>query len=104
MYRYLMDDFTIQYCQELTKKDFIVKTESQSRNKKGKREYLNEVKTNDFMNSLNDFFEHFVEIPIIKVGKRQSIDTLINEEALLFAMFLRNERPTWKPRVAELLN
>jgi hypothetical protein len=38
------------------------------------------------------------------MGDQQEIETLINEEALLLAMFLRNERPTWKPRVAELLN
>jgi len=29
------------------------------------------------------------------------IETLISEEALLFAMFLRNERQSWKPRIAE---
>lgn len=63
----------------------------QSRNKKGKREYLNDVKTKDFMVQLNDFFESFVEIPRIKVGGRQTIETLINEEALLFAKYLRNE-------------
>jgi hypothetical protein len=28
----------------------------------------------------------------IKVGKRQTIDTLINEEALLFAKYLKNEK------------
>jgi hypothetical protein len=49
-------------------------------------------------------FQTKVEIPRIRVGKKQEIETLVNEEASLFAMFLRNERPTWKPRVAELLN
>lgn len=38
------------------------------------------------------------------MGEQQEIETLINEEALLLALFLRNERPIWKPRVAELLN
>ena len=37
LYRYLMDDFLIQYSQHLKKKDFIVKTEDLSRKKKGKR-------------------------------------------------------------------
>ena len=30
-----------------------------------------------------------VEIPMIKLGKKQEIETLINEEALLFAKYLR---------------
>jgi len=33
-----------------------------------------------------------VEIPLIRHGKRQKIETLINEEALLFAKFLRDEK------------
>jgi hypothetical protein len=32
-------------------------------------------------------------------GKRQRIETLINEEALLLAKFLRDERKTWIPRI-----
>lgn len=32
-----------------------------------------------------------MRIPRIKVGKRQEIETLINEEALLLAKFLRDE-------------
>ena len=47
---------------------------------------------------MNDFFETYVEIPRIRVGKQQTIETLINEEALLLAKFLRNERKTWLPR------
>jgi hypothetical protein len=43
-----------------------------------------------------------VKIPRIRMGDQQEIETLISEEALLFAMFLRNERRSWKPRVAEL--
>ena len=44
--------------------------------------------------------ESKVEIPRIKVGKRQNIETLINEEVLLLAKFLRNEKETWIPRIA----
>jgi hypothetical protein len=43
-----------------------------------------------------------VEIPRIRVGKKQTIETLINEEALLFAKYLRTEKNTWIPRIAEL--
>ncbi len=44
-------------------------------------------------------FDRVVEVPRIMVGYRQTIDTLISEEALLFAKFLRFERETWIPRV-----
>jgi hypothetical protein len=36
------------------------------------------------------------------MGKKQEIETSINEEALLFAMYLRNEKQTWIPRIALL--
>jgi hypothetical protein len=51
-------------------------------------------------NKLNDYFEASIEIPRIKVGDRQTIETLINEEALLFAGYLRKELVTWTPRIA----
>jgi hypothetical protein len=35
-------------------------------------------------------------------GKRQTIETLINEEALLLAKFLRDEKETWTPRISIL--
>jgi hypothetical protein len=40
-----------------------------------------------------------VEIPRIKVGERQTVETLINEEALLLAQYLRDGIPIWKPRL-----
>jgi hypothetical protein len=40
-----------------------------------------------------------VEIPRMKVGNRQTIETLISEEALLFAKYLRNEEKKWIPRI-----
>jgi hypothetical protein len=36
------------------------------------------------------------------MGEQQEIETLINEDALLSAMFLRNEKQTWRPRTPEL--
>lgn len=56
------------------------------------------------MAKLETFFESNVEIPRIKVGKKQSITTLINEEALLFAGFLRNEGEDWIARITGLQN
>jgi len=32
-------------------------------------------------------------------GTKQKLDTLINEEAYLFAKFLRHEREMWVPRI-----
>jgi len=40
-----------------------------------------------------------VEIPRIRVGERQTIETLVSEEALLFAKYLRNEKKDWLPRI-----
>lgn len=99
LYRYLIDDFLIQYCQNLESKDFIVKTEGLTRTKKGKRIYLNDAQTRDLMKHLNEFFESYIEVPRIRVGKKQTIETLVNEETLLFAKFLRNERKSWAPRI-----
>ena len=67
---YLIDDFLIQYSQNLKKKDFITKIETQSRRKQRKREYLNEPKTRDLMAQLNRYFESKFEIPRIKHGDR----------------------------------
>ena len=55
--------------------------------------------TKDFTAKLNAYFETIIEIPRIKVGERQTIETLIGEEALLFAKYLRNERKEWVPRI-----
>jgi len=54
------------------------------------------------MSKLNLYFEGKVEIPRIKHGQRQTVETLINEEALLFAKYLRHEREPWNPRIAGL--
>jgi CRISPR/Cas system-associated endonuclease Cas1 len=102
LYRYLTDHFVIQYCRYLQKKDFIMNYEDFSTNRKGKREYLNDSLTYGLTKSLNEYFQTKVEIPRIRMGNRQEIETLINEEALLFAKFLREERETWIPRLPDL--
>jgi CRISPR-associated protein Cas1 len=99
LYRYLVDDFIIEYCRNLQKRDFTVKNEVLSANKKGKREYLDDVQTHVFVKSLNQHFESKIDIPRIRRGEQQEIETLINEEALLFAQYLRNEKPSWNPRI-----
>jgi len=102
LYRYLIDDFCIQYCQGLNKKHFIMKTETVARKRKGKREYLKEPKTREMLKKLYDYFESMVDIPRIKHGKRQSIETLINEESLLLAKYIRDEIKKWIPRMIDI--
>jgi len=57
----------------------------------------------DMMRRLNSFFKSTVEVPRIKHGNRQTVETLINEEALLLAKYLRTEKQSWFPRIASLL-
>ena len=45
------------------------------------------------------YFESKVEIPLIRHGNRQKIETLINEEGLLLAKYLRDEKADWTPRI-----
>ena len=51
------------------------------------------------MKELSKFFESTFEIPRMKVGKKQTIETFINEEGLLLAKLLRMEKEKWVPRV-----
>ena len=103
LYRYFIDDYIIKHYLKLSERDFALKAENYSSKKKGKREYLKNESTTLFIKGINKHFEDIVEIPRIRVGVRQEIETLINEEAFLFAKYLRGERPNWIPRVPELL-
>lgn len=102
LYRYLIDDYVVQYARSLNPKDFVLKIEDFSSNRKGKREYLNELKTRGFMRGLDEYFLTEVKIPRYRMGMRQELETLIREEAMLFAKYLRDEKPTWHPRIAYL--
>lgn len=51
------------------------------------------------MREINQLFEKKVEVPRIYLGKKQTVETLINEEALLLASFIRNENQEWIPRI-----
>jgi CRISPR/Cas system-associated endonuclease Cas1 len=99
LYRYLVDDFVIEYCRGLKRKDFIVKSEDLSARRKGKREYLNESQTSVFVNNLDEYLQTKISLPRIRMGNRQEIETLINEEAMLLGMYLRNEKKDWIPRI-----
>jgi len=56
----------------------------------------------NWLRILNLLFQRVVKVPRIRHGSKQTIDTLINEEAYLFAKFLRHEQETWVPRIASL--
>ena len=79
-----------------------MKSENVSRCRKGKREYLNDAETRRLMRELNGYFESMVDIPLIRYGKRQMFKTLINEEALLLAKYLRDENKTWIPQLVRV--
>jgi hypothetical protein len=51
---------------------------------------------------MRDFYAYLegkVEVPRIRHGSRQTLETLINEEAFLLAKYLRNKTKTWTPRI-----
>ena len=102
LYRYLIDDYLIERCQKLRKKDFVIVTDFMMRLKMGKRVHLCEYEANSLAEGLNQLFERKIEVPRIKHGKTQTIDTLISEEALLLAKYLRNEKKEWVSRIATL--
>lgn len=54
------------------------------------------------MNRLDKHFKTKVSIPRIRRGSKQELETLMAEEALLFAKYLRNEKQTWIPRIVGL--
>jgi CRISPR-associated protein Cas1 len=101
IYRYLIDDFLIGFSKSMKPNDFAART-IMFNEKKGKRMYLNKTKTNELLKKLHDYFRSLVNVPRIKMGKRQEIESLINEEAFLLAKYVRSEKPNWTPRIAEL--
>lgn len=92
LYRFLIDDFVIKYCMSLKKKDFVMKREDYSSNRRGERQYLSKPLAKDMMTRLNLFFETTVEIPRVRHGKRQTVETLVNEETQLLARYIRDEK------------
>jgi len=92
IYRYLVDDLIISFCREANSKDFVFKEERRG-NKKMERA---------FAEKLDALFQSIVEVPRVNVGRKQEVESLINEEAQLLAKYLRRERTHWEPRIAEL--
>ena len=103
LYRYLIDNFLIEHCQNLKTKDLTMKWDNFGFKRKGKRQYLNNAETRRLMKKLREYFQSKVKIPRIRRGKKQEIETLINEEAYLLAKYVRSEKPNWKPRIVKKL-
>jgi hypothetical protein len=55
-----------------------------------------------FTEKLHALFQSFVEMPRVNIGKKQEVETLINEEALLLAKYFRGEHKEWILRIANL--
>ena len=102
LYRYLIDDYLIDRCRNLHKKDFVLVNDFMMRLRTGKRIHLCEYETDGLAEGLNELFDRKVDVARMRNGSRSSFDTLINEEAYLLAQYLRNEKESWIPRIATL--
>lgn len=51
------------------------------------------------MKRLQGYFDNKIGVPLIRHGKRQRVETLINEEALLLAKYIRGEIDYWASRI-----
>lgn len=85
IYRCLVDDFLIRYSKTLKRKHFEKCYLKGYYEKKTPRIFLNHPNTNSLIKALKKYFELKVEIPRIRRGKTQKIETLINEETSLLA-------------------
>ena len=94
LYRYLVDDYLIERCQKLRKKDFALVTDFMMPLRIGKRIHLYEFEADGLADGLSSLFNNTIDIPRTKHGSKQTLGTLISEEALLMARFLRNEKQT----------
>jgi CRISPR-associated protein Cas1 len=99
LYRYLIDDFIIERRTKFHKNDFVAVTDFILHLRMGKRIHLCEFEADKLAEDLNNLFNRKVQIPRIKHGEKQTLDTLISEEAFLLAKFLRGERNSWVPRL-----
>jgi len=68
----------------------------------GKRIFLGREAENRLTSGLHSYFRSTVDVSCVKRGKKQEIESLINEEAMLLARYLRGEKENWIPRIAPL--
>lgn len=101
VFRYICDDFTISFSRKICAKDFALVADEYA-DKKCKREFLKPSKRREFLDSFDKYFDSTVNIPRVRRGKKQQLNTLLNEEVMLLAEFLRNEKSSWHPRIVAL--
>jgi CRISPR-associated endonuclease Cas1 len=101
VFRYVCDDFTIGFSRKIGAKDFALIADDYV-GKKCKREFLKPSKRREFLDSFDRYFDSSVNIPRVRRGKKQQLNTLLNEEVMLLAEFLRNEKSSWHPRIVTL--
>jgi hypothetical protein len=49
--------------------------------------FVNDIRTKYTLEHLDQYFECKVKVPLIRLGKRQTLEILISEEALSFVKF-----------------
>lgn len=99
LYRHLIDSFLIEHCQELGPEDFKPKDERVGKKKIAKRVYLKDDMTKDMVSKLFAYFQKKYYIPRVKRGRRQELETLINEEAFRISRYLRLKGESWTLRI-----
>ncbi|MCS7095736.1 MAG: hypothetical protein RMK50_01515 [Nitrososphaerota archaeon] len=102
LYRYLIDDFLIGRRAKFHKNDFVCVTDFVLHLRMGKRVHLCDYEAGKLAEDLNSLFERKVDVPRVKHGQKQTLETLICEEALLLAKYIRGERNEWIPRLASI--
>ena len=100
LYRFMIDIVTISFVAGLKPSDFAFKTEAVSRSRMGKRQYLKNELTREYMQELNSFLDKKVDFPRMKNGRTQSVNTLIDEECLRLARFIRGDDSDWTPQIS----
>jgi CRISP-associated protein Cas1 len=100
-YRYLIDDLLIERCQKYRKKDFVAVTDFMMNLRMGKKIHLCEYETDDLAEALNELFDRKVNIPRIRHGFRQTLDTLVSEETKLLSKYIESEKNEWIPRLVD---
>lgn len=102
-YRYLIDEILIERRLKLHKKDFVTIRDTSIRlNLYRKRVVYREYEQNGLANEIFSFFDKTLEVKRLNVGFRSTINTLIADEARIFAKFCRGEIKEWKPRTVKI--
>lgn len=98
IYRSFIDNYVIKFCKDMSPKDLVAVEDDITRTK-SKRMYLKASRSYEFTNKILEYFTTMVKIPRKNVGVRQEFESLLNEECMQLAKYVRNEIPSWNPRI-----